>query len=123
LTASAKVDGLPNPASPAWHDAHRRCMLACMCRNIRVLYNFAPPTTKEEIRAAAIQYVRKISGVNKPSTLDGQALEKAIDDIAGATEQLLASLKARTPVRSREGELEKARVRWKLREARLQGQR
>ncbi len=98
-------------------------MLAGMCRNIRVLYNFAPPTTKEEIRAAAIQYVRKVSGLNKPSTLDSRTFEKAIDDIAAATEQLLASLNARTPVRSREGELEKARVRWKLREARLQGPR
>lgn len=92
-----------------------------MCRNIRVLYNFAPPTTTEEIRAAAVQYVRKVSGLNKPSTSDSQAFEKAIDDIAAATDRLLTSLRARTPVRSREGELEKARVRWKLREARLQG--
>jgi hypothetical protein len=90
-----------------------------MCRNIRVLYNFDPPTTKEEIRAAALQYVRKVAGVNKPSNLDREAFERAVDDVGTITERLLASLQARTPVRTREGEQEKARVRWKLRESRL----
>lgn len=89
-----------------------------MCRNIRVLYNFQPPTTKEEIRAASLQYVRKVTGVNKPSAADTEAFEGAIDAIAAATERLLASMKAKAPVRTREGELEKARARWKLREAR-----
>jgi hypothetical protein len=90
-----------------------------MCRNIRVLYNFQPPTTKEEIRAAALQYVRKVSGVTKPSAADEEAFARSIDAVAEATEQLLASLKAKAPVRTRDGELEKARARWKLREARL----
>jgi hypothetical protein len=91
-----------------------------MCRNIRVLYNFQPPTNREEIRAAALQYVRKVSGLNRPSAVDGATFEAAIDDISAATERLLGSLKARAPVRTRDDELEKARTRWKLREARLQ---
>jgi hypothetical protein len=89
-----------------------------MCRNIRVLYNFAPPTTKEEIRAAAVQYVRKVSGLQAPSVVDRPAFDEAVDGIAAATERLVSSLKARAPVRTREGEQERARARWKLREAR-----
>jgi hypothetical protein len=84
-----------------------------MCRNIRVLYNFAPPTTPEEVRAAALQYVRKVSGLAKPSTSDAAAFEKAIDEVAAATRKLLSSLSADTAVRTREGEREKARARWK----------
>jgi hypothetical protein len=91
-----------------------------MCRNIRVLYNFQPPTSKEEIRAAALQYVRKVSGLNKPSEADHEVFDKTVDDVAAATALLLGSLKARAPVRTREGEQAKARVRWKLREARMQ---
>ncbi len=90
-----------------------------MCRNIRVLYNFDPPTTKDEIRAAALQYVRKVAGVNKPSSLDAAAFERAVDEVSAVTERLLASLQTRAPVRTREGEQEKARKRWRLREARL----
>jgi hypothetical protein len=90
-----------------------------MCRNIRVLYNFQPPSTKEEIRAAALQYVRKVSGVQKPSGADEAAFGSAVDEVAAATERILASLQARAPVRTREGEREKGRMRWKLREARL----
>ncbi|MFL5310838.1 MAG: DUF2277 domain-containing protein [Myxococcales bacterium] len=89
-----------------------------MCRSIRVLYNFEPPTTREEIRAAALQFVRKVSGLNKPSALDAEAFEHAIDHIAESTEELLRSLHARTSVRTREREREKARSRWKQREAR-----
>jgi hypothetical protein len=89
-----------------------------MCRNIRVLYNFAPPTTDEEVRAAAVQYVRKVSGLAKPSALDAEAFEGAVEEVAGATRRLLASLKARTAVRTREGEREKARARGERREAR-----
>jgi hypothetical protein len=88
-----------------------------MCRSIRVLYNFEPPTTREEIRAAALQYVRKVSGVNKPAAADAEAFEHAIDHVAESTEELLRSLHARTAVRTREGEREKARARWKRREA------
>lgn len=83
-----------------------------MCRNIRVLYHFEPPTTAEEIRAAALQYVRKVSGLAKPPAADEAAFERAIDEVAHATEHLLASLTARTAPKTREGEREKARARW-----------
>jgi len=88
-----------------------------MCRSIRVLYNFEPPTTREEIRAAALQFVRKVSGLNKPAALDAEAFEHAIEHIAEHTAELLQSLHARSAVRTREGEREKARSRWKRREA------
>jgi hypothetical protein len=90
-----------------------------MCRNIRVLYNFDPPTTPDEIGAAALQYVRKVSGLPKPSEADRVAFERAVREVTGTTERLIASLVARAPVRTREGEQEKARARWKQREARL----
>jgi hypothetical protein len=86
-----------------------------MCRNIRVLYNFEPPTTKEEVRAAAVQYVRKVSGLAKPSAVDTEAFEQAVDEIAATTRKLLGSLSAQTAVRTREQEKEKARARWKAR--------
>jgi hypothetical protein len=89
-----------------------------MCRNIRVLYNFEPPTTKEEIHAAAVQYVRKVSGLAKPSAADAAAFESAVNEVATATRRLLGSLRAGTMVRTREGEREKARSRWKDRAAR-----
>jgi len=82
-----------------------------MCRNIHVLYNFDPPTTPDEIRAAALQYVRKVSGLPRPSATDGEAFDRAVGEIAGATVRLLSSLRARTAVRTREGEREKARQR------------
>jgi hypothetical protein len=90
-----------------------------MCRNIRVLYNFQPPTTESEIRAAALQYVRKVSGVNAPSTVDQEVFDRAIAEVAASTMQLLAALKARSPVRTREGEKLKARARWESRKARM----
>ena len=90
-----------------------------MCRNIRVLHNFQPPTTPEEIRDAALQYVRKVSGIHKPSHSDEKAFERAIDQIAAQTGKLLDALHARGEPRTREGEREKARARWKQREARL----
>lgn len=89
-----------------------------MCRNIRVLYNFEPPTTREEIRGAALQFVRKVSGLHGPSAADSAAFERAVDEVAGATERLLGSLRARTQVRTREGEREKARERGRRREER-----
>jgi hypothetical protein len=92
-------------------------MLASMCRNIRVLHHFEPPTTEDEIRAAALQYVRKVSGLNKPSPGDLAAFNRAIGDVAGATERLLGSLLPRGEARTREREREKARERWKRREA------
>jgi hypothetical protein len=83
-----------------------------MCRNIRVLYNFDPPTTADEIRAAALQYVRKVSGLPRASAADAAAFEQAVDEVAAATGRLLGSLRAATSVRTREGEREKARERW-----------
>jgi hypothetical protein len=90
-----------------------------MCRNIRVLYNFRPPTTKEEIHAAALQYVRKVSGLNRPSENDRAAFDRSVEEVAKITERMLASLTAQVAVRTREGEREKARRRWRLREGRL----
>jgi hypothetical protein len=87
-----------------------------MCRNIRVLYNFDPPTTPEEVRDAALQFVRKVSGLNKPSRADEACFLLAVDEITRTTELLLANLHAKAPVRTREGEREKARARWKKRE-------
>ena len=82
-----------------------------MCRNIRVLYHFEPPTTDGEIRAAAIQYVRKVSGLREPSQADTSTFERAIAEVAATTARLLEDLTARTAVRTREGEREKARER------------
>jgi hypothetical protein len=90
-----------------------------MCRNIRVLYNFQPPTTEAEIRDAALQFVRKVSGVRAPSVGDQAAFDGAVAEVAATTARLLAEMTARAPVRTREGEREKARARWKLREARV----
>jgi hypothetical protein len=89
-----------------------------MCRNIRVLYNFEPPTTKEEIDAAAVQYVRKVTGLAKPSAADHDIFDRAVDEVAKATRKLLGSLSADTAVRTREHEREKAQARWKTRVAR-----
>jgi hypothetical protein len=94
-------------------------ILAPMCRNIRVLYNFEPPTTKEEMHAAALQYVRKVSGLAKPSSADKAAFDRAVRRVTTATETLLAALVADTPTRTREREKERARARWKQREARI----
>lgn len=90
--------------------------LSAMCRNIRVLHHFEPPTTDEEIRAAALQYVRKVSGTQKPAATEEAAFARAIDEIATTTKVLLDSLRVRGPARTREGEREKARVRWARRE-------
>ncbi len=92
-----------------------------MCRNIRVLYNFEPPTTHDEIRAAALQYVRKVSGLAKANEADRAVFEQAVDAISETTARLVASLTARAPLRTREGEIDKAKARWKIREARMRG--
>jgi hypothetical protein len=89
-----------------------------MCRNIRVLYNFEPPTTADEIRAAATQYVRKVSGLAKPSAADAAAFARAVDDVTASTARLLDSLQARTTIRTRDAEIEKARARWRRRSSR-----
>ena len=89
-----------------------------MCRNIRVLYNFQPETTSEEVRAAALQYVRKVSGMTKPSQANEQAFYRAVDDIAHLTEHLLADLVTTAPPKDREVEAEKRRARSAARYAR-----
>ena len=89
-----------------------------MCRSIRVLYNFDPPTTGDEIRAASLQFVRKVTGLNKPSGDDAAVFEHAVEHIAEHVAELLGALKAKTAVKTREGEREKARVRWQKRAAR-----
>jgi hypothetical protein len=82
-----------------------------MCRNIKMLFNFDPPVTPEEIRAASLQYVRKISGFNKPSKANEKAFLAAIEDVAGISERLLRSLETNAPPRSREEEAAKAKLR------------
>jgi len=82
-----------------------------MCRNIRSLYNFDPPATEEEVRAAAVQYVRKISGFNKPSQANTRAFERAVDAVAAASRELLADLVTLAPPKNREVEAAKARAR------------
>lgn len=82
-----------------------------MCRNIRPLYNFAPPATEEEIRAAALQFVRKISGFADPSAANQAAFHRAVDEVAQASSALLSSLATTAPPKDREVEAAKARTR------------
>ena len=82
-----------------------------MCRNIRTLHNFDPPATDEEIRAAALQYVRKISGYNKPSQANAEAFDRAVEDVTAASARLLDALVTTAPPKDREAEAEKARER------------
>jgi len=82
-----------------------------MCRNIRPLHNFAPPATEEEVRAAALQYVRKISGYTKPSQANAEAFDRAIEEVAAASARLLGSLHTHAPPKDREVEAEKRRAR------------
>jgi hypothetical protein len=82
-----------------------------MCRNIRTLHNFEPPATHEEIDAAALQYVRKVSGYNKPSQANAEAFALAVEEVAAATRRLLGELVTNAPPRDREREAEKARAR------------
>ena len=82
-----------------------------MCRNIRPLFNFAPPATEEEIRAASLQYVRKVSGVAKPSHTNQAEFDRAVEQIAQATRHLVQTLVSNAPPRDREVEREKGRAR------------
>jgi hypothetical protein len=82
-----------------------------MCRNIKVLYNFDPPTTDDEVRAASIQFVRKVSGFTKPSKANEAVFQQAIDEIAGVTSRLLHSLETQAPPKNREEEAAKAKAR------------
>jgi hypothetical protein len=82
-----------------------------MCRNIRTLFNFEPPASEEEIRASALQFVRKLSGFTHPSKANEAAFNRAVDDVSDTARRLLASLETRQPARDREVEAAKARVR------------
>jgi hypothetical protein len=82
-----------------------------MCRNIRTLYNFEPPATNEEVRAAALQYVRKISGFTKPSEANKEAFDRAVEQVAHVSEHLLADLVTNAPPKDREIEAAKAKAR------------
>jgi len=90
-----------------------------MCRNIRMLFNFAPPVTEEEIRAASLQYVRKISGYNKPSKANEAAFLAAVDGIAAVSAELLRSLATSAPPRNRKEEADKAQAKAAGRYARV----
>lgn len=85
--------------------------VGAMCRNIRTLHNFEPPATEDEIRAAALQYVRKVSGSARPSKANEAAFGGAVDEIAQVTRRLLAELVTTAPPRDREVEAQKARAR------------
>jgi len=82
-----------------------------MCRNIRTLFNFDPPVTDDEVRAASLQFVRKISGFNKPSKANEDAFQAAVDQIAGISTRLLTSLETNAPPKNREEEAQKAKLR------------
>ena len=82
-----------------------------MCRNIKNLFNFAPPVTDEEVRAASLQFVRKISGFNKPSKSNEEPFLKAVDEVAAISKRLLNSLETAAPPKNREEEAAKARAR------------
>jgi hypothetical protein len=86
-------------------------LLFDMCRNIKVLYNFEPPVTEDEVRAASIQFVRKVSGFAKPSKANEEAFQRAIDEVAGATARLMRSLETHAPPKNREEEAAKAKAR------------
>jgi hypothetical protein len=82
-----------------------------MCRNIRTLHNFDPPATEDEIRASAIQYVRKVSGFTKPSQANAEAFERAVEDVTAVTTRLLGELVTTAPPKDREVEAAKAKAR------------
>ena len=86
-----------------------------MCRNIRTLFNFKPPATEQEIRASALQFVRKLSGFAKPSRLNEAAFNRAVDEVAEVARRLLASLETTSPAKNREVEAMKARERARVR--------
>ena len=86
-----------------------------MCRNIRALYNFEPPASDDEIRAAALQYVRKVSGFSHPSQANAAAFERAVDEVAAASRRLLAALTTSAAPRDRQTEAAKARAKARAR--------
>jgi hypothetical protein len=106
--------------APGWdgancglHDRHSQADI--MCRNIRTLFNFEPPATDDEIHAASLQFVRKLSGFTKPSQANAAAFDQAVSDVAAAARVLIASLTTQAPPRDREIEADKARERNRIR--------
>jgi hypothetical protein len=87
-----------------------------MCRNIQTLYNFEPPASEEDVHAAALQYVRKISGFTKPSQANTEAFDRAVHAIADASKRLLDELVTPAPPRDREAQVARARARWTARQ-------
>ena len=85
--------------------------MLCMCRNIRILHNFAPPASEDEVRAAALQYVRKVSGSTHPSQANQGAFDRAVEQVATMTRELLDALVTSAPPRDRETEAARARAR------------
>jgi hypothetical protein len=83
-----------------------------MCRNIQTLYNFDPPATKDDVHAAALQYVRKISGFTKPSQANAEAFDRAVQAVSDASKRLLDELVTSAPPRDREVQVARARARW-----------
>ena len=117
--------GGSNPLASTRHDVswadHRpavRPKEMNMCRNIRVLANFEPPATSEEIRSAALQYVRKIAGASKPSEANREVFERAVEEVAATSVRLLDELVTKSPPRNREVEADRARARAEKRYAR-----
>ena len=86
-----------------------------MCRNIKTLANFEPPATEEEVRASALQFVRKLSGTTRPSRANEAAFNRAVDEVAAAAQRLVRSLATSAPPRDREAEMQKARERTRKR--------
>ena len=101
-----RVKEVPNRLRPAYGPRYG----FCMCRNIRILYNFEPPTTEDEIHSAALQYVRKVSGMQKPSRANEAAFERAVAEVSAATARLLGELVTSAPPRDREAERRRARA-------------
>ena len=89
-----------------------------MCRNIKTLANFQPPATDDEIRASALQFVRKLSGMNRPSQVNQAAFDRAVDEVTAAAQDLVRSLRTSAPPRNRENEMRKAKERSQQRFAR-----
>ena len=88
-----------------------------MCRNIKILYNFSPPTSDDEVHAAALQFVRKVSGMTKPSQANEAAFERAVEAVTAASARLLDELVTTAPPKNREAEAAKKRSRWEQRAA------
>ncbi len=92
-----------------------------MFRNIRTLFNFDPPVSEDELRDAALQYVRKISGMRAPSQANAEAFDWAVDDVTAASRRLMEGLASKAPPRNRDEERAKARARWEQRAQRMTG--